>query len=81
VVAVYNKEVIKSAEAELVHVDLDNLSVYQRILDQNTTLTQANIYNQAVPNLLDIFRSTQTKSRLFVIGQDLEGNTRLKFLT
>ena len=73
-VSVYNAGVINRVDAELVHVDLDNLSVYKKFLHPNTALAQANIYDQAVPNLLDIFRSTRTKSRLFVIGEDLEGN-------
>lgn len=60
-----------ASTSKVVHVDLDDFFVYDKLLGKDYQLKNKSIYDQAVPKLLEVFSELGVKSCLFVVGADL----------
>lgn len=54
-----------------IHIDCDNLNVYESLVGNEQELLQRDIYEQAVPTALEFFSKRSTNVTLFVVGNDL----------
>lgn len=61
------------------HVDVDNLWVYEKEFDIKINKNQEYIYSQALPVLLNLLKKSKSKATFMIIGQDLKLKACLAF--
>ena len=54
------------------HVDVDNLWVYEKEFDIRINKDQEQIYSQALPVLLNLLNKSQSKATFMIVGKDLK---------
>lgn len=63
----------------LLHVDVDNLWVYEKEFNIKINKDKEYIYSQALPVLLNLLKKSQSKATFMIIGQDLKLKACLTF--
>jgi len=62
-----------------IHVDVDNIWVYENAHGIKTPFKKQDIYTKALPVFLDILKKTNSKATFMIIGVDLEMKVCLDF--
>ena len=71
---------ISPADASFaIHIDCDNLWIYETEFAVPTSERQDLIFSQALPNLLDRFSRWKIKATFFVVGRDLQRHSCVAF--